>query len=291
MEENEMLEQTSETENVDTLTTEENEEGIELTDTSEPTEVEEEKEEVKKSLRELLEEDAEYQKEFTKILQGRLDRAEKKYQKELSKYKDTDAVLRSTLNLKDGDDTNAKVREFYEQEGYKLPEPIKEGLSQREIEILANGEADDIIADGYDAMNEEAERLANIGYENLNAKDKVIFNKLAETLTTEKAKKELKKIGADGDALMNDAKFIQFKSQFNYNTPIENIYSLYLKENKKETVKENPGSMKNSDTTAVKDYYTPEEIGKLSEKDLDDPKIWEAVRKSMTKNGSINYYE
>lgn len=289
MEEKEMLEQTSEAENVETQTTEENVEGIELTDTAETENTEEETKEVRKSLRDLLKENPEYQEEYNTMLKTRLDREDRKHQKELAKYLDTENVLRTTLNLQEGDDTNTKLREFYEADGVKLPEPIKEGLSQREIERLAIGDAEDIIADGYDAIKEEAERLANIGYTNLNNRDKVVFNKLAETLTNENNKRELLKLGAK-EELLNDKKFIEFKSQFNYNVPIKNIYEMYIKENKQETVKENPGSMKNNDVTTVKDYYTPEEISKLTDEQLEDPKIWEAVRKSMTKNGSVNYY-
>ena len=292
MEKEEMLELTNETENVDTQTTEEIEEGIELTDTAEDSTVaneSEEKTEVKKTLKELLEEDKDYQKEFTKILQSRLDRAEKKHQKELIKYRDTENVLRTTLNLNEGEDTNTKLREYYEQEGYKLPEPIQEGLSQREIERLGLGDAEDIIADGYEAMTEEANRLAEIGYKNLNDREKITFNKLAETLTKENNRKELLKLGAK-EEILDDKEFNDFKNQFNSNVPIKTIYEMYLKNTKKKTVNDNPGSMKNNDTSIVKDFYTPEEIAKLSEEDLDDPNIWKAVRKSMTKNGSINYY-
>ena len=32
----------------------------------------------------------------------------------------------------------------------------------------------------------------------------------------------------------------------------------------------------------VKDYYTEDEIRKLTDEELDNPKIWEAVRRSMT---------
>lgn len=39
----------------------------------------------------------------------------------------------------------------------------------------------------------------------------------------------------------------------------------------------------NSNSKVEKDYYTPEEVDKLTEKELENPKIWEVVRKSMTK--------
>ena len=287
MEENEMLEQTNDTENVETQTTEETEEGIELTDTSETNEVEETAE-VKKTLRELLKENPEYQEEYNSMLKTRLDREDKKYQKELSKYRDTENVLRTTLNLKEGDDTNTKLREYYEAEGVKLPEAIKPGLSTGEIEALAKYNAEQIIASGYDEMKDEANRLANIGYNNLNDSEKIVFNTLCERLTEDKNKEELLKIGAKED-LLHDKSFVDFKNKFNSNVPMKDIYDMYIKTNKEKTAKENPGSMKNSDVSAVKDFYTMEEIQKLSDEQLDDPKIWEAVRKSMTKN-SDNYF-
>lgn len=295
MENEEMLEQTNETENVETQTTEENEEGIELTDTSEAAEVnatsdDNETKEVKKTLRELLKENPEYQEEYNSMLRTRLDREDKKHQKELSKYRDTENVLRTTLNLKDGDDTNAKLREYYEAEGVKLPEAIKPGLSAGEIEAIAKYNANLIIESGTEEMNKEANRLANIGYNNLNESEKIVFNTLCERLTEDKNKEELLKIGASED-LLHDKSFVDFKSKFNSNVPMKDIYDMYMKTNNKKTVKENPGSMKNSDVSLVKDYYTDEEIAKLTDEQLDDPKIWEAVRKSQTKNYKGGYLE
>lgn len=39
----------------------------------------------------------------------------------------------------------------------------------------------------------------------------------------------------------------------------------------------------NSSTNILKDYYSKEEVDKMSETDLDNPKIWQRVRNSMTK--------
>ena len=36
-------------------------------------------------------------------------------------------------------------------------------------------------------------------------------------------------------------------------------------------------------SSGEKDFYLPEEVDRLSERDLEDPKIWERVRASMTK--------
>lgn len=39
----------------------------------------------------------------------------------------------------------------------------------------------------------------------------------------------------------------------------------------------------NSSTKAVKDYYSKDEVDRMTEAELDDPKIWQRVRNSMTK--------
>lgn len=276
MENEEMLEQTNETENTETQTAEEMVEGIELTDTTEEVEEDnetiepEEKEEVKKFT----------QEEVDEIVKRRLLRKEKDFQKELSKYKDTDNVLRSTLNLSEEDDVNEKVREYYEAEGIQLPERYEPGLSQDDLEALGEKDAKYIIADGIDAMTEEANRLAAKKYANLNPREKATFNILAEKLTEEKNRKELLSIGAS-EELLKDESFNKFKKQFNSNVSIKDIYSLY-KGSQPKPKAENPGSMKNADRTRQKDRYTEEEISKLTSKELDDPKVWEAVMNSLT---------
>ena len=132
MENEEMLEQTNETENVETQTTEENVEGIELTDTSDTdenvgTEAVKEKEEVK-SLKELLKEHPEYQEEFDGMLKNRLNRKDREYQKELSKYKSTEEVLKRGLNATDISDAESKLREFWKNEGIELPNPDRKSV-------------------------------------------------------------------------------------------------------------------------------------------------------------------
>lgn len=286
--ENEMLETTNETENVETETTEEiTEEGIELTDTTEveeanETETTEEKEEVKKTLRELLKENPDYQEEFEGMLKHRLNRKDREYQKELSKYKDTENVLRTTLNVSEDEDVNQKLRESYEADGVKLPSRYEPGLSSREIELLAKGEADDIINEGYNSAEAEANRLASKHYENLNEREKIVFNTLVEFLNSENDKKEIKSLGVKEDILSNKS-FNDFRKKFNPNVPIKEIYEMYSKNQPKPKV-ENPGSMKNTNSSNdVKEFYTPEEASKFTRADYDkNPKLLEAVENSMT---------
>ena len=286
MENEEMLEQTNETENVETQTTEEFEDkGIELTDTADTEEQEtvKEKEAVKQSLRELLKNNPDYQDEFSEMVKTRLDRQERGFQKELSKYKDTENVLKSALHVNDMDEANKKLREYYEGEGIKLPEVYKPGLSSREIEVLAKADAQDFINEGYDSMVNEANRLASKKYENLNERERVIFNTLAEKLTEENNKRELLKLGAKEDVL-GDKDFITFKNKFNSNTPIGDIYSLYMKTQDGTKKPVAMGSMK--DTTAqkeVKSFYSPKDVENMTDDDWNKPGAWEKVLASMKK--------
>lgn len=287
MEENEMLEQTNETENVDTQTTEENVAGgIELTDTEEVQSTEEsatKKEEVRQTLRELLKNNPDYQEEFSEMMKTRLDRKDREFERVLSKYKDTENVLKSTLGANDIDEANKKLREYYEAEGVKLPEVYKPGLSSREIEVLAKADAQDFINEGYDSMLNEANRLAAKEYKNLNERERIVFNTLAERLTQENNKRNLLKLGATEDVL-NDKKFIDFKNQFNSKTPIGDIYNLYLKTQDSKTKPVAMGSMK--DTVAqkeTKDFYSPTDVKNLSDDDWNKPGVWEKALASMKK--------
>ena len=283
MEENEMLEQTNETENVDTQTTEENVGGIELTDTSEAANAVEETKEVKKTLRELLKENPEYQEEYNGMVKNRLDRKDREYQKEISKYKDTENVLKSTLGASDINEANKKLREYYESEGVKLPDVYTPGLSSREIEVLAKAEAEDVIEEGYDAILNEANRLAEKEYKNLNEREKIIFNTLAEKLTEEDNKSKLSKIGAPQD-ILNDKSFIEFKKQFVSKTPIEDIYNFYVKTKGSQAKPATMGSMK--DTVAQKeskDFYSPTDVKNLSDDEWSKPGVWEKALASIKK--------
>ena len=280
MENEEMLEQTNDTENVDTQTTEEIGEGIELTDTSEAEEVnttstDEEKEEVKTFT----------QEEVDKMIQKRLARKEREYQKELSKYKNVESVLNAGLGTESIDEADTKLRDFYREQGVELPAPVKPGLSDDELQYLGQKDANDILELGLEEAETEANRLAQKGYQNLNPREEAEFNKLAQTLTYEKQKKKLKSIGAD-IKILESKEFQDFKNQFNVGTDIKNIYNLYSKTSHQKENKniEKIGSMKNNPSNEIKDFYTYEESLKFTREDFDkNPELFKAVENSMTK--------
>lgn len=262
------------TENDEAQTSEEIAEGVELTDTAEADskeEVEETKEEQKGRFY--------TQEEIDRIVDRRVARKMDKYEKEMSIYKDTANVVKQAVGGNDINEVNKNLRDFYKNEGYDLPE-YQPSYTAREIEVLARDEAEQIIEDGEEAMLEEANRLAKIGYKNLSEREKIVFTTLGDRLTEVNEKRELLKLGAKED-LLKDADFKAFKNKFNPNTPIEEVYSLYKTIQPKKKV-ETPGSMRGNKDSYEKTYYSDEEIDKLTLEDLDKPGVWEAVRKSMT---------
>ena len=270
------------TENTDAQAVEKFGEGIELTDTAETEKetVEETKEEQPKGR---FMTDEEIDNLVMKKVNRRMAKLEAQKEKELSVYKDTENVLKSALGANNIDEANKKLREYYTAEGVKLPDVYKPGLTSREVEVLAKADAQDFIDDGYESMLNEANRLAAKEYKNLNERERIVFNTLAEKLTQEDNKRNLLKLGATED-ILNDKDFIDFKNQFNSKTPIGDIYNLYLKTRDSKTKPVAMGSMK--DTVAqkeTKDFYSPTDVKNLSDDDWNKPGVWERALASMKK--------
>ena len=264
------------TENTEEQTAEEIVDGVELTDTADDTidvDTEETKEEQPKG-RFYTDE------EVNSIVDKRVARKMRKYEKQMAEYEDTENVLKSALEVDNISDANKKLRSYYQEQGYELPEK-KSSYSERELNILAKAEADEIIEEGYDSMLEEANRLAKIGYQNLNQKEKLIFMTLGGELDKQNDTRELKKIGAN-EELLKKTDFIEFRNMFDKKTPIEKVYGLYKNQEPKPKV-ELPGSMKNTSVKEEKEYLTPEEVVALTPEDWEKPGMWEKVRKSQLK--------
>lgn len=270
------------TENTDAQSAEENEEGIELTDT---TSNNEEKEEVKTYTEEELEKIV--NERVNSILPTKIEREKRKidreYRDKLSKYEETESILSAGLEKSNIDEINGELRQFYKDRGIDIPAQTKPKYSDDDEKALGELEADKVISLGYDDMQEEANRLAEIGTDNMSVRERAMFTKLATELTSQNNKRELAKLGVKED-ILNNAEFKNFASQFNKDTPIKNIYEMYSKINSIPKKYEQIGSMKNPKTTTeVKDYYTFEEASKFTVKDYDkNPKLLEAVERSMT---------
>ncbi len=217
------------------------------------------------------------QTELNEIMGKRLARQEAKIRKEFEKQNELAEVVKAGLGKEDVGEATDTLREFYIKKGTKMPE---RKTDMRDTEILAKSDAEEIIADGFDEVVREVDRLTEKGVANMTPREKAMFKVLAEHRQKTENTQELEKIGVTKD-VYDSQEFKDFAAQFNPNIPIADIYNIYNKTQPKKNY-QTIGSMKQSQESGAKDYYSPEEIERLTEEELDDPKVWEAVRRSMT---------
>ena len=223
------------------------------------------------------------QEEVDEIVGKRLARNTAKIRKEYNKkYGELENVLKAGTGKDNVVELTDTFRSFYEQKGIHIPsEPTYSG---RDIEVLAKAEADDIINAGFEEVVEEVDRLAELGIENMSAREKQVFKELAEYRQNAERSNELSKLGVTED-VYNSKEFKDFASKFGTNTTITEIYEIYNKMQPKKEVR-TMGSLKNNTTndTGVKDFYTRDEALKFTKKDFDNnPELFKAVEKSMLK--------
>ena len=227
--------------------------------------------------------EAEFNSKLDEVLGKKLARREAKIRKEYDrKYGNLEEVLKAGTGKESVEEMTDTFTKFYESKGIKLPE--KPRYTDKDIEVLARSEAAEIINAGYDEVVEEVDRLAEIGAENMSAREKAYFKVLAEHRQNTERQNELAKIGVT-DEVFNSREFQDFAGKFNPNTPIKDIFDIYNKTLPKKDIKP-MGSMKNStpNDSAVKDFYTRDEALKFTKSDFDkNPALYKAVRESMLK--------
>ena len=223
------------------------------------------------------------QSELDEIIGKRLARNSAKIRKEYDKkYGDLEEVLRAGTGKESVEEMTDAFTQFYESKGIKLVK--KPTYSEKDIEVLAVADADEVISGGYDEVVEEVDRLANIGYENMTAREKAYFKVLAEHRQKTERQNELTKIGVT-EAEYNSKEFQDFAKMFNANTPIAEIFKIYNKQKPKKEIKP-MGSMTNktSEDGTVKDFYTRDEALHFTKADFDkNPALFKAVQESMYK--------
>ncbi len=211
----------------------------------------------------------------------KLARKEAKIRREYEKkYGRAETVLKAGLQKDNFEDAVTELENYYKEEGVQIP---TYQYSERDTEILAKAEAEEIIDSGYDDLVEEVDRLAGIGVENMSKRDRIIFQKLAEERKKVEEERELKSLGIGKDTDTND--FKEFSKKLNPSLSMKDKYEMYLKFKPTPKV-ETIGSMKNTKEkdSGVKDFYTRDEALKFTKSDFDkNPELYKAVEKSMLK--------
>jgi hypothetical protein len=218
------------------------------------------------------------QDEVNDIVNKRLARKEARIRKEYErKYGDLESVLKAGTGKQSVEELTETFGDFYKGKGVNIPS--KPTYSDRDIEVLARAEANDIINAGYDDVVEEVDRLAHLGA-NMTKREKALFKVLAEHRQSTERRSALSEMGV-ADEVYNSQEFQDFASKFNSKTSIKDIYDIYSKTKPKKEI-QTMGSVKSTQTRTTKDFYTAEEIAKLTPDELRDPNVWETVRRSMT---------
>ena len=221
--------------------------------------------------------------EVNEIVGKKLARNSAKIRKEYDKkYGDLENVLRAGTGKESVEEMTDTFAKFYESKGIKLAE--KPNYTEKDIEVLAQADANDIIGYGYDEVVEEVDRLTDKGFDKMTPREKAYFKVLAEHRQKIERQSELSKIGVTDDEY-NSKEFQDFAKMFNPTTPIADIFNIYNKQKPKKEIKPT-GSMKHIPTadTGVKDFYSFEEAKQFTEADLDkNPALYDAIKKSMLK--------
>ena len=227
--------------------------------------------------------EAEFNAKLDEVLGKKIARREAKIRKEYDrKYGELESVLKAGTGKADVTEMTNTFRDFYTKKGIQIPTEPR--YSDRDIEVLARAEADDIIKSGFDEVVEETDRLADLGFENMNPRERAVFKTLAEYRQKTERGKELSKIGVTEDVIESQ-EFKEFSKMFNSGTSITEIYKIFNSMQPKKEI-QTMGSMKNStsDNGTVKDFYTREEALRFTKKDFDkNPALFKAVEQSMLK--------
>ena len=223
--------------------------------------------------------------EVDEIVKNRLGRQERsltrKFNKELSNYKEAELVLNAGLGTSSIKEATEQMKGFYTQKGVTIPK-YEPSYNEYDMEAGAEKEANSIIKLGLEEVVEEVDRLFEIGVDNMTPREKKIFHQLATYRQAEESKQELAKIGVSEKAL-EDKDYIEFAKNLNPNMSVKEKYEFYLKNKPKPEVTP-MGSMKGtkSEESAVKDFYSYEEAMKFTKADFDkNPELYKAVQKSM----------
>lgn len=207
----------------------------------------------------------------------------REYEAKINKLGETETVLKAGLGVDTLDEALADLKDYYSGKGIEIPEStFANGLSEKDMIALGKADAKEIITSGVDEVIEEVDRLAEIGYNNLSSREKALFMELAEVRKSYEKEKQFKEMGIPEETYKS-VEFEAFAKKFAENVPVSEIVELFDKKNLASPKKQTIGSMTTPPTAKVKEYYTSEEVDKLTLQDLSNPQIMEAVTRSMAK--------
>lgn len=224
------------------------------------------------------------QSELNKIVSERLKRNEQRLRKEYDreygdKYSELESVLAAGTGEKTVEGMTNKFRAFYEGQGVEIPQGSVKDYSDSDLTVLAEADAREVINSGYDDISFEIERLSQKS-NSLSPREKAQLKILKEEKTNQDRRKKLSELGVSSDVYLSED-YKNYREMFKDDVSEEKVYKMYAAQKPQHA--ESPGSMKNGSHEEEKTYYSPEDVDKLTSRDLDNPVIFKRVRESMQK--------
>lgn len=277
MEEEEMLETANETENVETETTEEIQEEVnnEATETEEETTNVEEKEEKTLTQAQVDHIIAERVRRMQNASKREQDNIRREYEEKMTDIENIIKAGFGTENLEDG---LTRITKLCEEKGIAIPKR-ENRYSQSDLEVLAKYTANEIIADGYEAVDSELKKLANKGANKMTEREKLIFTNLNQAKKELDNEKELASIGVKPE-ILKSKEYKDFADKFTGSKfSAKEVYEMYIKETKQKTKAKPIGSMINPNPKQEKDFISEAEYDKMTDKQIEEN--MDKIRKSM----------
>lgn len=224
-----------------------------------------------------------FQDKLNEVMGKRMPRMENRIRREYErKYADAEAVLKAGTGKQTVEEATDHLKEVYAAKN--IPIAYAPDISDKDMQVLAKADADEIIDGGYEEVVAEVERLTKLGKDGMSPREKLIFQTLAAHRNSTERARELEALGVS-EEVYDSQEFKDFSKEFAAGTPMKKIYGYYQQMHPTKEV-QTMGSMKNTDhgENGVKDFYTPEEASKFKKADYDkNPALYKAVLDSMTK--------
>lgn len=225
--------------------------------------------------------EAEFNQKLDEALGKKIARKEAKIRKEFErKYGDLESMLRAGTGKESVEEITDSLKEFYQGRGIEMPK--KSDFSKKDIETLGRADAEEFIRAGYDEIEEELERLTNLGADKMSEREQIVYKALFEHQSNTQKSRELAELGVS-EEVYNSKEFKDFAKKFNSDTSIKDIYDIYSKQKPKKEIK-TMGSLKSTSATdeGLKDFYTPDEAKRFTVEDFNrNPAVFANVVESM----------
>ena len=158
--------------------------------------------------------------------------------------------------------------------------------NKNDEKVLGKHDAEEILGiQDVEYAENELNRLANL---KRTEREEETYSVLKTDLETRKAeaqrKKEIKDKGLDETVVESDD-FKAFEKKFSKDTSLSDIYDMFEKiSGVKEEKPFSAGSLKDIKSKQTDEFFTADEFNALTDKDLDDPKIYEKAMKTIKHN-------